>query len=132
MKYNLDKNFKTNSVLEEEGVDFAIDEKVSFRVRRFHAGNVRVKAAMAKYHKPYAQQIDRGTLSQEKSTELTIRMFIDVCLISWTGIEDGAGNPIEFSKEAAYELFKDLPEVFDTVWKNANDFANYKEDLGNS
>lgn len=132
MKTNLDKHFKTDTSLEKDGVDFRLDEKTSFRVRRFNGQNPRVKAAMATYYKPYARQVEMGTLPQEKSEEITMKLFIDVCLASWEGIEDEAGKPIECNKENALKLFKSLPDLFDTLWKHANSFENYKEVLGNS
>lgn len=132
MKTNLDRLFKTNASLERDGVDFAIDDKTSFRVRRFNSQNPRVKAAMAAYYKPYARQVELGTLPPEKSDEITMKLFIDVCLASWEGVLDEDGNPIELTKENALALFKSLPDLFDTLWKHANNFENYKEDLGNS
>lgn len=138
MKTNLDKLFKADSTLEKEGVDFVIQEKgdgqeeISFKIRRFNAQNPRVKAAEAAYYKPYARQIQLGTLPVEKSDEIVMRLFIDVCLAGWNGVTDGDGKPMEFTKENALALFKRLPELFETLFKHANDFANYKEELGNS
>ena len=132
MKTNLDKLFKTDSELEKEGVDLALDDKTSFKIRRFNSQNPRVKAAMASYYKPYARQVEMGTLPQEKSDEITMKLFIDVCLASWTGVEDENGKPIECNKANALTLFKSLPDLFDTLWKHANTFDNYKGDLGNS
>jgi len=132
MKTNLDKHYKTDHRLESEGVEFAIDDNTSFLLRRFNAQNPKVKAAMAMHYKPYARQVEMGTLPQEKSDEITRKLFIDVCLVSWKGILDDAGKPIEPTKENALELFKALPDLFDTLWRHVNDFANYKEDVGNS
>lgn len=131
MKTNLDKFYKTNPELEQNGVDFAIDDKVSFKIRRFNSQNPRVKAAMAAYYKPFSRQIEMGTLPQEKGDEITMKLFIDVCLAGWTGVEDDAGKPIEFTKENALKLFKSLPDLFSTLWGYANSFESYKEDLGN-
>lgn len=131
MKTNLDSIYKTNPILEENGVDMEI-HGVTFRVRRFHIGNTRIKAAMAKYHKPYARQIEQGTLDPKIAIEMNIKLFIDVCLVSWSGLLDHEGNEIEMTKENALEFFKSLPEVFDALWKQANDFESYKEVLGNS
>jgi hypothetical protein len=128
---NLDKLFKTDKVLEEEGIDFAIDEKTSFRVRHFSNANPKVKAAMAKYYKPYARQVELGTLDPAKGDEITMKLFIDTCLVSWTGIEMD-GKPVECNKDNALTLFKRLPKLFDSLWAHANDFNNYREDLGNS
>lgn len=132
MKTNLDKDFKTNEAFEKEGINMDMNDKVSFKVRRFNASNPRVKAAMATYYKPYARMIEMNTLPQEKSDEITIRLFVDVCLVSWTGLEDGNGAEIPFTKENAFLVLKSLPDVFATLWKNANDFTNFKEELGNS
>lgn len=132
MKTNIDKLFKTDATLERDGVDFALDDKTSFRVRRFNSQNPRVKAAMASHYKPFARQVELGTLPQEKSTEITMKLFIEVCLASWAGVEDEKGEAIECNKDNALRLFKSLPDLFETLWKHANDFANYKEDLGNS
>lgn len=132
MKTNLDKFFKANSGLEQDGVDFDIGEGISFKVRRFGPSNVRVKSAMATYYKPYAKQVELGTLPAEKSLEINAKVFVDTCLVSWEGVLDEAGKPLECNKENALKLFKQLPDLFETLWKHANSFENYKEDLGNS
>lgn len=132
MKTNLDKVFKTNQTFEKEGVDFAVNDKTSFRIRRFNASNPRVKSAMATYYKPYARQIELGTMPQEKSDEIMIKLFIDVCLVSWEGVEDENGKPIPMTKENALELFKSLPDLFQSLYAHANNFENYKDEVGNS
>lgn len=140
MKTNLDKFYKTNPTYEKEGVNFVLVEEdkaneveeISMVVRRFNSSNPRVKAAMAAYYKPYARMIELGTLPQEKSDEITIRLFIDVCLVSWKGIRDESGKEIEFNKENAFSLLKSLPDMFESIWKYANNFENFKEEVGNS
>lgn len=132
MGTNLDKFFKANSSLEQDGVDFDIGDGISFKVRRFGPSNTRVKSAMATYYKPYAKQVELGTLPVEKSLEINAKVFVDTCLVSWQGVLDESGKPLEFTKENALKLFKDLPDLFETLWKHANTFENYKEELGNS
>ena len=131
MKTNLDKLFKVDEDISLNGVEFSIDDKTSFHVRHFVSTNPRVKAAMAAYYKPYARQVELGTLDQKKSDEITIKLFIDVCLVSWKGVEIDE-EEVECNKENALILFTRLPALFDALWKHANDFVNYKEDLGNS
>jgi hypothetical protein len=131
MKTNLDGLFKTDKDLEENGVIFVIDDKTNFKLRHFASTNVKMKAAMAAHHKPYARQVELGTLDQKKSDEILVKMFIDASLISWEGIEID-GKPLECTKENALMLFTRLPALFDSLYKYASDFANYKEDLGNS
>lgn len=141
METNLDQLFKTDSTLEQDGVDFVIVpedkskippvEEVSFRLRRFNSRNPRVKAAMASYYKPYSRQVEMGTLPVEKSEEITQKLFIDVCLVSWTGVKE-KGVDLECNKANALALFKRLPDMFEALWTYANNFENFKEDLGNS
>lgn len=138
MKSNLDSVFKTNKKFEQDGVDFVVKgaeddaPDVAFRLRRFVSSNPRVKAAMAAYYKPYARQIEMNTLPVEKSDELGIRLFVDVCLVSWSGVLDENKQPIECNKENALQLFKSLPDLFGTLQKYANDFESYKDEVGNS
>lgn len=131
MKTNLDADFKTNSAYEKDGVDIVIREGLSFRVRRFNAQNPRVKAAMAAYYKPYARQVELGTLDQSIVDDITRKLFVDVCLASWEGVEID-GKEAEFDKETALNLFRHLPDLFDTLWRAANNMDNYKEVVGNS
>ena len=131
MKTNLDLLFKTSDTLEQEGVDFAINEKTSFRLRHFSQNNPKIKAALAKHYKPYARQVQLGTLDQKKETEINVKVFSDCCLVSWQGVEID-GVEVECNRENALALFSRLPALFEALWKHANDYNNYREDLGNS
>lgn len=134
MKTNLDTLFKTSEDLEKNGVWFDLSDKIGFLLRPFKASNPRVKAAMASYYKPYARAIEMGTLDQNKQMEINAKLFIDICLVDWKGIEI-EGQISEYKdvkKEDAVKMFLGLPDLFDTLWRHANDFTNYREDLGNS
>jgi len=128
---NLDKFFKVDDKCAQDGVDFVVDDKTRFRVRHFSTQNPRVKSATAKYFKPYARQIELGTLDPKKAEEITMNLFIEVSLVSWEGVEID-GTPVECTHDNALTLFKRLPQLFDVLWKHSNDFNNYKEELGNS
>lgn len=131
MKSNLDQFFKTSADLEKNGVEFEIAPGVSFMLRPFKSTNPRVKAAMATLYKPYARQIELDTLGIEKQRDIQMKLFIQVCLAGWTGVEID-GTPVECTPDNALRLFTELPDLFDTLQKHSNDFNNYKEDLGNS
>ena len=77
MKTNLDKLFKTNKSLEQEGIEFVLDDKTSFTLRRFTESNPKVKAALAVHYKPFAKQIQLGTLDPEKANEINVKVFVD-------------------------------------------------------
>lgn len=131
MKTNLDKFFKTNENLEKNGVWFDISNDVGFLLRPFKQTNPRIKAAMASHYKPFARQIEMNSLSLEKQLEININVFIDVCLADWKGVEID-DKPVECTPDNARKFFTALPDLFDTLWKHASDFNNYREDLGNS
>ena len=132
MKTNLDKFFKTDSDLERDGVWFEISDDIGFLIRRFGGKNSdRVKLALAKYHKPYTRQIEKGTLDPQKETELMTKAFVESCMIDWKGVEID-GESVPFSQETAFKFFLELPELLSELFNHANDVNSYKEELGNS
>jgi hypothetical protein len=131
MKTNLDETFKTDLSCERDGIWLEISDTIAFKVKRFGGVNQpELKRAFAKYYKPYAKQIENGTLSPDKEREVTTRTFVEVVLVDWRGIEiDGKEEP--FTKELAIKFFLELPELFELVIKHATSFDNYRADLGN-
>lgn len=131
MKSNLDKHFKTNPEFEKNGVWFELDDKIGFLLKPLNRGNPSVKAAFAKEYKPYARQIELGTLDEDTSLRIQIRLFIKSCMVDWKGIEMD-GKATEYSADAAEILFTELPDLFTTLWNHVQDFKNYRDDVGNS
>jgi len=130
MKTNLDKFFKTDANLEKEGVWFEISDDVGFLLKPFKETNPKVKAMMAAHYKPFARQIELGTLETGKQLEIQAKLFVGACLVDWKGVEID-GKIVEFSPEVAVPFFLALPDLFHTLWAHCNDFKNYREDLGN-
>lgn len=132
MKTNLDSLFKTNTNLEKDGVWFEISIGVSFLLRRFGGANSnKVAQAMAKYHKPYAKLIESKKLSDEETSEIMAKVFVDSCLIDWKGVTDEKGDTLDCSFENGVTLFKNLPELFNTVFQYCQGVESFREDLGN-
>lgn len=132
MKTNLDKFFKTSKDFEKEGVWFDLNDETGFRVKRFGGYNSpAIKAIIAKKYKPYARQIEKGTLSESKEREIMTSMFISVAMVDWKGVEIN-GEIKEYSPELALEFFMGLPELLETLTQYASDSENYREELGNS
>jgi hypothetical protein len=131
MKSNLDKLFKTSQTHEDGGVWFQVSPEVQFLVKRFGGFNApKVKSALAKYFKPYAKQIELGTLSQDKEQEIMFKVFVESCVTDWQGIEiDGQLKP--FNTEDCLKLFTQLPDMAQLIIQYASDFNNYREELGN-
>jgi hypothetical protein len=130
MKTNLDKLFKTNEKMEQEGIFFEISDGVRFRIKRFDGSSAAVKSLMAKYYKPYAKTIEMGGMSDDKQNEILIRVFVESCMIDWQGIEIN-GEEKDFEPELAIKLLTSLPVMTNNLVAYASDFKNFREDLGN-
>ena len=132
MKTNLDKLFKNNESLEQNGIWMMLSEESGFLVRRFGGFNsAKIKAALAKHYKPFARLVESGSLDPKKEKEITLKVFCEACLMDWKGIEID-DKPVPFSQEKAVEFLLALPELADTLIAYASDSKNYREDLGNS
>jgi len=132
MKTNLDKFYKTDKKIETEGIWFLISENVGFLIKRFGGYNAPdVKAALAKHYKPYAKQVDNGTISPEKEREILAKSFVDSVVLDWKGVEIDE-KIVPFSKEVAIPFFLGLPDLMDALTTYASNADNYREDLGNS
>lgn len=133
MKSNLDSLFKSSTNLETEGVKFEINDRTNFTLRRFGGTNAnRVKAAMAKYYKPFARQVELGQLDVKKEHEIIVKAFVESCLIAWEGVDIDGVEDVECNNENAIKLFIALPELFNALYEYASSFNSFKEDLGNS
>ncbi len=130
MKTNLDKFFKTNEEQEKNGVWYDISSDTGFLVRAFKPNNPQVKGAIATHYKPYARQIEMGSIEDKKSLEIQVKVFVKACLVDWKGVEiDGKDTP--YSPDIAIKFFVALPDLFSTLWTHCNDFKNYRDDVGN-
>lgn len=137
MKTNLDTFFKMDEEVEKTGVWFNISDTVGFLIKPFRPSNPNVKRAMASYFKPYARQIEMGTMDPRDEREVMAKVFVNSSLVDWKGVEiDGKLTP--FSKDVAVQFLTGLEPLFETLMTHAQDFKNYKqeeedrEELGNS
>lgn len=133
VKSNLHDKFATSINREKEGNWFEVKEGVKFLLRRMGSANTaKMRAAHAQYYKPHARRLEvDDDFPAEKQQEIMTNIFIDVCLVDWAGVELD-GKVVPCNKENARILFKDLPDLVDTLSKYATDASNFKEDLGKS
>ena len=104
-----------------------------FTVRRFGGANSKaLKAAHARYIKPFANMIHLGTLAEEKQQELFIKAFVEVAIVTWEGVYDESGKEIPFTQDNAVKLFTDLKDLFDDIYQKASSLDTFKADVGNS
>lgn len=86
--------------------------------------NTKFKAAFRRVTKPYQREIDGGTLSEEKSSELLAEALADSVLLGWKGfLQDG--KEIEYSKINAKNLLINDPDCREFISDFANDIENF-------
>lgn len=132
MKTNIDHLFKSDKSCEKDGVDFDCGNGVVFTLARFGGHNEQVIAQKsAKKYKPYAFQVQKGTLSQEIEDRIRAEIFCEVCLKGWKGFKID-GQEVPYSQEKAIEILTAMPDLFNALYGFATNFDHYKADLGNS
>ena len=132
MKTNLDKLFKNDESLEKSGIWFQISDSTGFLIKRFGGFNSQaVKLELAKHYKPFARQIETGSMDEKKEKEIMLKVFVNACVLDWKGIEID-GKEVAYSKEECVKLLVGLPELADALVSYASDSKNYREELGNS
>jgi len=126
--------YETDAALETEGIWMDVGGGAKFKVRRFGGKNsAKISKLTALYHKPYARLIQLGTLPEEKQSEIYARIFVESCVVDWSGVKNDKGEDIPFSIETAVEVLAGLPEVHDALMASAcnNDLYKEKLEMGN-
>ena len=55
-----------------------------------------------------------------------MQAFAESSLVGWRGITDPDGKDIPFSAQAAFELFQQLPDLFDAVFQAAGEIDSFR------
>lgn len=131
---NLFKQFATDPRAEKEGVRFEIGvngkgETIAFQIARAGGANIRYAKSVEAKTKPYRMQIQAGTLDNELAAKLMREVFAESVVIGWEGVEDEAGNPLDYSPEVAATLFEQLPELYALLQEQSQNVALYRKDV---
>jgi len=131
METNLHELFGSNEKNEKEGVWFQLNDKLSFKMKRFGGLNAsEVKKAYAKYYKPHARLIEKGLMPEDKEKRIFAKVWISSCLVDWKGVESN-GKEIPFSFDTAVDVLSGLPDLLDTLVDVTQDKDEFKEEVGN-
>ena len=115
--YGTDKEKEKNGVWEDLG-DGA-------RVLVARIGNTNYRKVFEQLTKPYTKAIRRGTLSEEKATDLIIKALSKAILLNWEGLKED-GKTIKYSEPEAIRLMTEYPDFRDQVQEIANDLETYR------
>lgn len=118
--------FKTDPILEQNGIwlDFGTAGKIL--VARAGGSNSRFEKRLMALTKPYRKAIQTDTLDKKTDTSIILEAFLDTVILSWEGVTGEDGNDLPFNKENAKKLFTDLPDFFRSVKMSAENAALYR------
>ena len=129
-KSGLRKKFKTNSVLETEGVWFEMPEAKNddgtipaFLIARVGVSNIEHGLAIERLTAQY-----RGkTLTNTDSRAITKQAFIEVGVKGWRNVYNDAGETLPFHIKTLSDLYDDMPDIYFEHVTFANNADNFKD-----
>ena len=125
--------FETNTDKEAEGVEvqYAPNKDGSvptFVVSRMGKSNKKYSKMLDKATKPYARQLQLGTLANETADKLFMDVFVKTVLKGWKNVYGRDGAPLEFTPENAAMILTALPDLYDDLQEKAKSAALFREE----
>lgn len=96
-----------------------------FECSHLDASSVSFQKIMNAKAKPLRRVIAAGLLSPEKNRTIAIEVFVEACLHNWEH-KGRDGNPIPFSRDAATQLFTELPKLYTALAEDCSDMASFR------
>lgn len=130
---SLYSQFSTNKTKEVDGVPIKYapnkDGTVpTFYLSRMGKSNKRYEQYLTKVTKPYARQLRMGTIEPATADELFLDVFVKTVLKGWANVQGADGVEIPFTPEAATELFRALPDLYDDLTEQAQSAALFRDE----
>lgn len=130
MPSNLYSAYETDKDLESgTGIWLDFGEGIGrFLIYRAGGANQRYHNFMRSHIlKKHGRAINANTIGEEKARRLWAEVYAKTVVIKWEGVKDRDGQDIPYSEERCVQLFMDLPELFNTIQREADNFANFKK-----
>lgn len=120
--------FSTDAAKESKGIEVDYGEAGKFYIARAGGANKAFVKKVEQLMRPYRRFMRGGDISKvpEGVLEDVMRTaFIENILIGWSDVTDKHGEIIEYSRDAAEKLFKDLPELLQDLQSVASDHTAF-------
>lgn len=126
--------FQTNPELERNGVrvEYLSDDEEAnkkppaFIIARAGGSNVAYDTMMDQRLKPLRRRIQAENVSNKELEKITREVFIATVLKGWENVTDAKGEVIPFSANAAEELFKSLPDLYEDLRAQSNKMSLFR------
>lgn len=106
----------------DRGVDLALRGGITVTIRRAGGANRLYAQAMTEKARPFTGTV----LDDATSRRLTAEVFAETIVTGWSGVLDEDGGEIPFSRDAATQLFTEVPEFLDDVANAAYDEDRFR------
>jgi len=137
---SLRKTFKTDRTAEIEGVwlEVAVNDHnskpIRIKISRMSSSNKRYTKELNKVTKPHQSAIQNDALDNDLARKMLQEVFADTVLLDWENLPKSElnGNDedtelLEFNRENALALFKELPDLYDDWESRAQKSAAFRE-----
>lgn len=128
------KQYKTDKNAETKGVKITFEEAANddgtipaFFISRMGGSNRQYQAALEAKVRPYKRHMELGILKNEVAESLFLEVFCDTILTGWENVLDENNAGIPYSKPAALDLMKALPDVYSRLQEEAKLASNFRE-----
>lgn len=136
----LRKTFKTDRNAEIEGVEVEVSvndhngKPITIRIARMSSSNKRYTKELNRVTKPHQSAIQNDAMDNDLARKMLQEVFVDTILLGWNNLPKSelTGNEkdtaeLEFTRENALALFKELPDLYDDWESRANKAAAFRE-----
>jgi hypothetical protein len=119
-------DFKKDTTKENDGVWMNYGQH-QFLVARSHRDNAKFFALMEQELRPYQWAIDRGQFAAIKVAADAVmqKVYAETILL---GIRKLDGTALDYTSDDGMVLFKELPDLWDEIFKFSNNGGNYAPD----
>lgn len=137
---SLRKTFKTDQRAETEGVEIEVavndhnNEPIKIRIARMSSSNKRYTKELNKVTKPHMSAIQNDAFDNDLARSMLQKVFVDTILLGWSNLpkseltgDDADTEELEFTRENALALFKEMPDLYDDWESRAQKAAAFRE-----
>lgn len=129
---SLFKQFETNAAKVIEGVPMTFEANEdgsipTFYISRMAKQNKRYQKVAEEKFRPHQRAINNGTLSNAKSDELMLDIFVNGVIVNWENIQDAEGKEIK-TKEGIADLFRLLPDLYAELEQAAKEIGLFRSE----
>jgi len=131
---SLYSQFETDRSVEKDGIvlQYGMNSKkkpIEIRIARAGGANEHYNKLLEIKIKPYRRQIQNETLDNAVAEKITKEVYAATIVLGWTGVEDRAGNEMEFNQVNCIKLFTDLPDLWSDIQSQSVRAALFRTEI---